>query len=316
MSQKTTFINFCNAGGRIPVFLQPWWQDAVCRNWDVALVWNGDAISGVWVYQQESKLGVQLVRTPMLTPYTGAFVLFPPDLKPSRRDGFEYETVKQLLLQLPPAPYWNVALRPGFKQAGLLTNSGFQLTVRQTFLLNLTLSEADLYADLNANTRKNIRVAAPEYEITNNLNAIADLFRFHEATLHRKHRQLPYGAKDLALIVGKSIENGAGALWVARNRASGTTDAVIWQVWDAGCSYYVMGAQNPVSESKAAMTVLLWHAILHARNTGIPMFDFEGSSDAGVEKFFRNFGAARELYPILYKNEALVWKAKELLLGR
>ena len=42
-------------------------------------------------------------------------------------------------------------------------------------------------------------------------------------------------------------------------------------------------------------------------------FDFEGSMDPGVEKFFRNFGGMRELYLVLRKNESLLWKLKERL---
>jgi lipid II:glycine glycyltransferase (peptidoglycan interpeptide bridge formation enzyme) len=61
------------------------------------------------------------------------------------------------------------------------------------------------------------------------------------------------------------------------------------------------------------MSALLWHAILEAKRKGNQWFDFEGSMDPGVERFFRNFGARRELYMVLRKNRSLLWKLVEKL---
>ena len=63
------------------------------------------------------------------------------------------------------------------------------------------------------------------------------------------------------------------------------------------------------------MPCLLWHAIKHAKTLGCTTFDFEGSMDPGVERFFRTFGATRKMYLQLTKNTSKVWKLKELLRG-
>jgi hypothetical protein len=56
------------------------------------------------------------------------------------------------------------------------------------------------------------------------------------------------------------------------------------------------------------MSALLWHCIRQAKARGNRVFDFEGSMDAGVERFFRAFGARRELYLVLKRDGHWFWK--------
>jgi lipid II:glycine glycyltransferase (peptidoglycan interpeptide bridge formation enzyme) len=74
-----------------------------------------------------------------------------------------------------------------------------------------------------------------------------------------------------------------------------------------------MGAQKQGNDNYRAMPALLWHCIKEAKKRGNKIFDLEGSMDPGVEKFFRSFGANRELYLELKKNDSLIWKLKELI---
>ncbi len=46
---------------------------------------------------------------------------------------------------------------------------------------------------------------------------------------------------------------------------------------------------------------------------GLRTFDFEGSMDEGVERFFRTFGGERALYMVLHKNDSLLWKVKQMV---
>src|SRR5579885_1213966 len=126
MSNKDLYKDICSRYPAIPVFIQHWWMDVACARWDVAIATKGDMTTGVWPYAVERKMGVSLLRTPVLTPYCGPYVLYPHDVKTSRRDAFEHEVVTGLMGQLPPAKVWHLAMFPCFKQAGLLQQSGLQ----------------------------------------------------------------------------------------------------------------------------------------------------------------------------------------------
>jgi hypothetical protein len=313
MTSKEQFIQLCHHQP-VQLFAQPWWLDAVCDSWDVALVKKGDKVIGAWPYPLEKKLGVSLLRTPLLTPYLGPQVFPPSDLKESNRDSFEHETVAALMAQLPPARFWHLNLPPGMKQAGLFKKYGLHSHVQQTFLLDLAVDEATLLGNMKDTLRRNLRAAEAEITIGNDPTQLAQLYAFQKHTLGRKGSALPYTVAYLQCIMDACLAHNACALWIARDK-DGTIQAMVWQVWDAHRSYYFMGGQNPEGNNYKAMSLLLWHAIKEAKKKGNTTFDFEGSMDEGVERFFRNFGGTRALYIILNKNTSPIWKLKQAILG-
>ncbi|HEY9179056.1 MAG TPA: hypothetical protein VIN07_15290, partial [Flavipsychrobacter sp.] len=137
MSNKELYRQFCAAENTIPLFLKDWWLDAVCPDWDVAVVKNGDRISGVWPYRIEKKINISIIRDQVLTPYMGPYVFYPHDLKHSKRDSFQHDTIAALLDEMPDAKVWHVSAFPGLKQVGLFTAEDFDVQVRQTFIMPL-----------------------------------------------------------------------------------------------------------------------------------------------------------------------------------
>ncbi len=313
MTNKELYIKICTEHNTIPVFEKPWWLDVACPQWDVAIAKKGEQITGAWPYPVESKLGVSMIRTPMLTPYLGPQVFFPESLKESRADSFEYETVAELMTQLPPAKVWHLALQPGMKQAGLFKKHKLDPKVQQTFLLELTGDEGALLKNMKEATRRNIRMAEGEVTVTNSLAHLKDLYEFQKNTLAKKGKTIPFSLKHMQQIMDACQANDAAALWVAKDHG-GQVQAIVWQVWDEQRSYYFMGGQNPDTNSYRAMSLLLWHTMKEAKARGCAVFDLEGSMDEGVERFFRNFGGERALYIILTKNKSIRWKLKQAIL--
>lgn len=311
LSNKDIYRQLCNAPNQLPLFLQDWWLDAVCVNWDVAIVYNGDNIAGVWPYNTEQKAGVSIIRTPLLTPYLGPYIFYPHDLKESKRDNFEYEIITALYEKMPSAKMWNVSLMPGQKQIGFYRQSGFEVQPRQTFLMPLNAEETAIFSRLNEDYRRNIRKADGEITIQNEPELLPTLRQYMEATLDRKDVKMHYSAAFMQQVFDACILHSSAALWVARK--AGEVQAIIWHVWDSENAYYLAGSRNPAVKDNRAMTALIWNAVKESAKTGRKYFDFEGSMDAGVEKFFRNFGADRELYMTIQKNDSLLWKLKNLI---
>ncbi|MBL7683663.1 MAG: GNAT family N-acetyltransferase [Flavipsychrobacter sp.] len=312
MSNKQQYISICEANPQIPVFLQYRWMDAVCTDWDVAIAMNGDKVAGVWPYNREQKMGVSIVRTPKLTPYQGPFVLYPQDLKASNKDGFEHETIAALIKQLPAAKVWDVSTLPGQKQAGLLKANGFGIDTRQTFLIDLLQEEQALLGNMKESLRRNIKAGSTELSIEQDNAALTTLFEYQKHTLDKKDVMQAHSLADMQKLMQACIGNNCGAIYTAKQGAD--TLAIVWNLWDANCSYYFMGAQKPANDNYRAMPALLWHCMKEAKQRGNTSFDLEGSMDQGVEKFFRSFGAKRELYLVLQKNDSLIWKLKSILL--
>ncbi len=313
MTNKSQYKKICSEQHGVPVFMQPWWLDAVCGEWDAAIAYNGEHVAGIWAYPVEQKMGVTILRTPMLTPYLGPIVFYPADIRQSKLDSFEHETIKDLVKQLPPVKVWHLSISPGVKQAGLFRQHKLQSEVQQTFLIDLGQDEAALLANMKDTMRRNIKAAEKEITIIDSAAHLSELYEFHRQTLTGKGKELPYSLNDLKRIMDVSAANNASKLWVARSNDA--IDAIVWQVWDETTSYYFMGGQNPAATNYKAMSLLLWHAMKEAKKMGCKTFDLEGSMDPGVERFFRGFGGERALYMVLLKNDSLLWKAKKMVMG-
>jgi lipid II:glycine glycyltransferase (peptidoglycan interpeptide bridge formation enzyme) len=311
MSNKSTYINICAASNTVPIFMQPWWLDAVCDGWDVAITMKGDHVAGIWAYPIENKLGVSILRSPILTPYLGPHIFYPDDIKDSKQDGFEYETIADLVKQLPDFKVWHLAIEPGIKQVGLFKKYKLETAVQQTFLIDLTADEATLLANMKDSRRRNVRQGEKELIVTEDKTRLGDLYKFQQHTLERKGKPLPYSLADLVRIMDACKAHDAASLWVAKD--GDIIQAIVWQVWDNNCSYYFMGGQNPEAGGYKAMSLLLWHAMKEAKKRGHKTFDLEGSMDEGVERFFRSFGGTRALYLVLHKNDSLLWKMKNMI---
>ncbi len=311
MNNKSLYTELCAAHPGMLVFAQAWWLDKVCHEWDVAITRKGERITGAWTYPIDRKAGISIMRSPKMTPYLGPQVFFPADMKESNRDSFEYDTIAELLKLLPDAPVWDLAVQPGIKQAGLLQHYGLTPQVRQTFIVDLGVDEATLLANMKETTRRNIKQAEKECVITNEPACINELFEFHKHTLGRKEKGIAHSLADLQQLLQACIANNAGALWVARQ--NGVIQGACWMVWDQNFCYSIMNGQNPQSESSKAMSLLHWHSMKEAQKMGLRQFDFEGSMDPGVERFFRSFGGTRELYLVLLRNNSLLWKLKQAI---
>jgi hypothetical protein len=309
VTEKQLFMAICRENpAAIPVFMQCWWLDAVCDEgaWNVALTMKGDQVTGVWPYSVTERVSITMMRTPRLTSYLGPHVFFPPDIKDSNRDSYEFEVIEQLIDALPDADVWHLSVYPGLKQAGIFRRTGLKIEAQQTFLCDLGEDENTIFYHFKQSLRRNIRSAELEISITNEPDLIPTLYAFQKVRLGEKRVAQPYTDYEMKVLMDACIAHKSGALWVARKGQD--ILAIIWNVWDTERSYYFMGAKNPGIESSDAMSALLWHCIKEAKARANKTFDFEGSMDGGVERFFRSFGARRELYLILRRDGHWLWK--------
>jgi hypothetical protein len=310
VTEKELFTAICRkAPALVPLFAQYWWLDAVCDDeddWNVVLTMKGDQVTGTWPYIRTERVGISMMRNPRLTPYCGPQVFYPSDIKGSKRDSYEHDVTEQLLDALPEADVWRLSMWPGFKQVGLLRRFGIRMYVQQTFLLPLSDDEDVIFSGFKDGLRRNLRTAEKEIRIVEDPSQLHALFNFQKATLDEKRVLQAYTEEHMQHLMNKCREHKSGTLYLAYE--GGQLQAAIWNVWDANTSYYLMGGKNPESENYTAMSALLWHCIREAKRRGNKTFDFEGSMDAGVERFFRAFGGRRELYLVLRRDDHWLWK--------
>ncbi len=85
-------------------------------------------------------------------------------------------------------------------------------------------------------------------------------------------------------------------------------------VWDRHAAYYLLGGGDPELRTSGASSLLMWEAILRAREV-TDVFDFEGSMLKPVERFFRAFGGHQTPYLYVSRTGALAHGAMALRAG-
>lgn len=313
MSQKEKY-RVLSSKLSLPLFFQPWWLDVVSSSWDVAMVEEHGAVTAVWPYNLDRKMGLTILRQPLLTPYLGPVFFLPAKEKPFGRWNQEDKLYKELWKQLPPWDFFEVECLPGYNNFLPFHHNGFAHSQRLTYILDLTPSEEELFAKMKSSQRSHIKQAAQELTIQNSEVSVDEFYSLYQNTFQRKGKQHFVSKKLFHKIITASANNSAGLLLSAKY-ADDTTAATIFACYDAECMYLLLSAVNAGKIHTGAVPMLIWEAIKKAKAFGLKKFDFEGSMDAGIEGFFRSFGGQRVPYLICTSYRSRVWKWKRALLG-
>ena len=285
MSEKEAYIDFCAHTPELPLFLQPWWLDAVTcpdhKEWEVLLARNKKGeIEAVMPFVTGRKWGLRYVVTPQLTQYTGVWI---KDIEGetatehlSREKRLQNDLIAQLEakkiaffdLKFPLTyTYWSPFFWAGYRQE---THYTYQLP-------DLHDIEA-VYQQIDAVKRRHIRAAEKELEVRFDMSS-QDFYRLQCMQLGTKQQS---------------------------NVASETLVTQPYFIpYDKHAAYELISAIHPDHRTSGGSVLALWHAIKKASEV-TKAFDFEGSMIEGVEHNNRQFGGIPVPYYEIYKKNKLI----------
>ncbi len=167
--------------------------------------------------------------------------------------------------------------------------AGFKAEPKYSYWLNMNLKPESIYANMSSERKKNIRDAeANGYELSFNNQPAAVLALIDESL---KNTSVNFDADHPAGILNG---NDSWRFWTLVSR-NGIALAATLIVYDQERAWYVAGGYDHSAGDSIAGTWALWNAIMEVNKRGIQRFDFNGSSIASIEKYFRGFGG--ELRP-------------------
>jgi lipid II:glycine glycyltransferase (peptidoglycan interpeptide bridge formation enzyme) len=199
------------------------------------------------------------------------------------------------------------------------TLSKAPLTPTATFLIDLTLTEAELWNKLSHSAKYSINRAKREgvhIEIIRKPSAekIAEFYDIVKATGKRKHFFIPSikFTQEQANAFGDN-----GFLFVAYN-AEGKICSEKWHVGSGDFVLYVSGGTTPEGLDDKSGYLIVWTSILYFKSLGYKVLDLEGKYDArfpghtkhwgGFTDFKEKFGGLAVEFPeprIKYFNKLL-----------
>ncbi len=293
MTNKERYIEWASAQEYIPLFMMPWWLDAVCagKEWDVLLAEdeNGEII-GALPYLLRKRAWLRYIIMPQQTPVGGIWVT--PEITADRWKTAEVcRQLKEQLDSLKLAYYYQQYL-PGSLCVNAMKALGFTAKERITYRVEDLSNLDNVIASFSKNKRRQLQKALSLHAERN--MDIEDFYRFHCQCLASRKRRISYSREFLLVLERKAKRAGQCEILSICN-ADGEVYAAAFLVWDKNYMYYLIPAYEPTHGDTGAGALLVLEAMKRAREKHV-MFDFEGSMNRGTAKHYKQFGSTPTTY--------------------
>ncbi|KAA3609941.1 MAG: GNAT family N-acetyltransferase [Calditrichaeota bacterium] len=308
-TKKERYQKFC-LENEVPIFMNPWWLDAVCENnkWDCVLVEKGGKVIAAMPYMLKKKGLFTFIGMPKLTPYLGPWVVFQPNQNYTKRLSYEKKTYIELIKQLPKFDKYNQSFYPSFKNWLPFYWKKFQQTTRYTYTID-TAKKEDVFKEFQDKTRWEINKASKLLKIYVP-DDIDDFYNLIIQTFKRQNMPTPYSYSFLKKLDDILDQHKSKMVLLAKD-TKGFIHAGVYLIWDNNMIYYLIGGSNPDFRKSGAASMLIWKGIKYAIEHD-KIFNFEGSMHESIEKNFRAFGAIQTPYFKITKYNSFLLKLKRL----
>lgn len=282
----------CNRSAWNPViYAQSWYLDLAHPGWDALVL--GD-YRAVFPLPWRRKFSVYYLFTPFFIQQLGIISLIPPD-----------QAILDDFLQAVPRK---------FRHANLNLNAGNEFVPETgslwwytNLLIDLRKPYELIRKRYNTNTLRNLRKAeAAGLEIHEQVDPhdVITLFRGHQGMTHA-FRDHDYDR--LENIMAYALYTGDGYC-VGAGQPGESYCAAAYFLKGMGRLVFLFSGNSAEGLERSAMFLLIDH-VLKKFNGQSLFFDFEGSNNPDLARFYRGFGAKEERYPC-WKMNRLPWFGK------
>lgn len=280
MTAKDLYISYFENQTHWPLFYSPGWLSIFDPHWRV-LVASDEDVHLFFPFREERRLHFSFIRNPPFTPYHGF-------ISNRKLNDIPLATlnilVGDLLKQLPEADELFLDLHPTFPQINLPVNA-IQRNKR-TNILTLDSGE-EVFKKFKPSLQRQIRKAERQltFEFSEDIHAF---YTIYKRSLEQRKAK-PIAALDtLESIWNFCKKEQCGWMLFSRD-AEGHIHAVLFVVFDNTTAYYLTGGTDKTFYGSGAMGYLLWLSIKECIRRGIHYFDFEGSEEDSINRFFLSF---------------------------
>ena len=289
---------------RLPLFVYPWYLDAVCTEgiWDAVVVEEKGNLVAAMPYFVKKKYGFRYITMPPFVKFMGPFFANPvPTL------NTQHDLLEKLIAQLPKVQ----AFTQNFYYP--ITNwlpfywNGFQQTTRYSYRIEIENLE-QAYQAIDAKRRKYIeKTSAQGIKVMPSDDARL-FYQINAKSFERQGLRIPYSWEQFRQHDQALSAHQARQILFAKDE-QGRIHAGAYLIWDAHSAYYHFSGDDPDLRSSRAGFLLIWEAIRYTKEVlALKIFDFEGSMIQNVEYIRRQFGGVQTPY-------FTVWKYSGPLLG-
>jgi hypothetical protein len=249
--------------------------------------------------------GFHFIINPPGMAYCGFGLVNPPENEPALK-RLKSDALKAFADHLLKAyPNATVDLRIALSGIDFTLTSGIEINRISHTVLDISVSEADLFSQLSSRRKRNIKKQSKGYQVIINPPIDKVMALLEHTFVKSQHEHIrPFYKAGLA---GETP-------FLKANLVSfeGQFLATNVVAYDKELAYYFVGGIDPVVNDHNAGTIAMWDAILTAKKAGMKTFNFCGSSIPSISEYFKSFGGFELEVIRLSKGNQLVEKLKKL----
>ena len=288
MTNKERYSAWAEEQEYLPIFMMPWWLDAVCagKEWDVLLAEDEKGhILGAMPYMLRKRAWLKYIIMPQQTQIGGIWVA-------AEITGDKWRTaevcrmIKEQLDTMGLAYYYQQYM-PGSLCVDAMRALGFKTRERVTYRVE-DLSDLDALIDSFSKNKKRQLQKALSLHAERKMD-IEDFYRFHCHCMALRKRKISY-TREFLLVLERKARRFKQCEILSICNADGKPYAAAFLVWDKNYMYYLIPTYDPAFGESGAGALLALEAMKMAREKQV-RFDFEGSMDRGIAKHYKQFGS-------------------------
>lgn len=253
---------------------------------------NNDDVIGCFAYYTFKKSVFQLAITPPYSPNVGLFYINPSESVVGK-NSFTKDilTLVADYFEALALPYVDINLPDSVIDTQPFIWKGYASKSRYSYLVDLSKTKEELWDNLSSEKRKSVNKAQKDNLV---IEATTDNKLVHSLVIKSLERNDVAKNKNILKHILLEFANPSNSFaFVAHHNsvAIGATFCVI----NNSKAVYLFGGFDAENKHHGAGVSCMWQSILKAKELGLKHFDFEGSMNPKIERYFREFGG--ELVP-------------------
>lgn len=286
---------FANHSPQGTLFSKSFWLESVSDSFKIVGCFRGQELIGGIAFEEQTFLGMKLLRNPLLTQFIGFHFLENAKMNQFKRASLERDIIQEILDFLEPK-YKRMALNNHYSINDIrpFIWRNYSPVVRYSFLIDLTSSD-DLLKQMEQRTRYDIKKSqkkCTQISTEDNLSAFHNL---HEMTYKRQGLKCPVPEPRLKKIYQNLKNLDKCRIYFAKD-ADKTVLSTAFIAWNGDVAYYLMGAVNHEMRDQGSANLLLWKAMMDLKEMGVRYFDLYGANTPSIALFKRGFGGKLKTY--------------------
>ena len=263
MTPKEQYIQLREQWTQMPIFMQPWWMDAVCagRQWDVFVSFDSEGqLRAAMPYMLSKHWRLRYVSMPQQTPAGGVWLR--EDVLGSEEQLAQVACEMAEYFKAQKLQYLSCIFTSGQAAALRLRDAGFRVKEKCAYQVS---DLADLEAVIKRFSRGVKRQLQKALSLHVDSSMLAeDFYRFYLECYASQHKHIAF-TREFFLVLYQKTQRLNHSKIIRVMNADNETLAAAFVVWDEQSAYYLISCVHASAKDSGAEALLVLEAIKTAK---------------------------------------------------